>query len=70
MLANGLPQNCGEIIIREGNAVKLHEPVKVDIEGTIDAPARWLETRHDCLKEKNMSCGGRPGADVNRASMQ
>lgn len=52
MLANGLPQNCGEVIIREGNAVKLHEPVKVDIEGTIDAPARWLETRHDCLKEK------------------
>lgn len=52
MVANGLPQNCGEVIIREGNAVKLHEPVKVDITGTIDAPARWLEKRFDCIKEK------------------
>lgn len=52
MLANGLPQSCGEITIREGSAVKLHEPVKVEIEGTIDAPARWIETRHNCVKEK------------------
>lgn len=34
-----------EITIREGEALKLHEPVKVNIEGTIDAPARWLESR-------------------------
>lgn len=52
MLANGLPQGCGEIIIREGKAVEVHEPVKVKIVGNIDAPARWLETRFDCLKEK------------------
>ena len=52
MLANGLPQGCGEIIIREGKAVEVREPVKVNITGTIDAPARWLETRFDCLKEK------------------
>lgn len=52
MLANGIPSGCGEIIIREGKAVELKEPVKVNISGTIDAPARWLETRFDCLKEK------------------
>ena len=52
MLANGIPSGCGEIVIREGRAVELKEPVKVDIAGTIDAPARWLETRFDCLKEK------------------
>ncbi len=53
MLANGLPQGCGEIIIREGKALEVKEPVKVAIAGTIDAPARWLETRFDCLKEKS-----------------
>lgn len=34
-----------EITIREGAAMKLREPIKVNIEGTIDAPARWLERR-------------------------
>lgn len=52
MLANGLPQNCGEVIIREGEAIPQREPVAVSITGTIDAPARWLETRYDCVKEK------------------
>lgn len=52
MLSNGLPQGCGEIVIREGQALELKEPVKVKIVGNIDAPARWLETRFDCLKEK------------------
>lgn len=41
-----------EIIIREGAALKLHEPVKVCIEGTIDAPARWLESRHGLDAQK------------------
>lgn len=45
MLANGLPSQCGEIVIREGKAMEIHEPVKVVISGTLDAPARWLETR-------------------------
>lgn len=63
MLANGLPQGCGEIIIREGKAVEVHEPVKVKIEGNIDAPARWLETRFDCLKEKTCN------VIVNRENM-
>ena len=52
MLAEGLPTGCGEIVIREGKAVEVKEPVKVVIKGTIDAAARWLETRFDCLKEK------------------
>lgn len=53
MMANGLPNGVGEIVIREGKAVELKEPVKVVIAGTIDAAARWLETRFDCLKEKS-----------------
>ena len=52
MVANGLPAGVGEIIIREGKAVELKEPVKVKIQGTIDAAARWLETRFYCIKEK------------------
>lgn len=44
-MTNSLPAGVGEIIIREGEALKIHEPVKVAIAGTIDAPARWLETR-------------------------
>lgn len=52
MVASGLPAGCGEIIIREGKAVEQKEPVRVSIRGTIDAAARWLETRFDCLKEK------------------
>lgn len=52
MVANGLPAGVGEIIIREGKAVELKEPVKVEIQGTIDAAARWLEKRFDCIKGK------------------
>lgn len=52
MVANGLPAGVGEIVIREGKAVELKEPVKVSIKGTIDTAARWLETRFDCIKEK------------------
>lgn len=44
-MVNGLPVGVGEIVIREGKAVELHEPVKVVIAGTLDASARWLETR-------------------------
>lgn len=52
MVANGLPASVGEIVIREGKAVEKKEPIKVCIEGTIDAAARWLETRFDCIMEK------------------
>ena len=42
MVANGLPAGVGEIVIREGKAVELKEPVKVKIQGTIDAaPVGW-----------------------------
>lgn len=52
MVANGLPCGVGEIVIREGKAVEQREPEQVAISGTIDAAARWLEARFDCLKEK------------------
>lgn len=42
---------AGEITLRQGKAVELHEPVKVGIAGTIDAPARWLEMRVGCLDQ-------------------
>lgn len=44
-MVNNLPAGVGEIVIREGKAVEIHEPVKVVISGTLDAAARWLETR-------------------------
>lgn len=44
-MVNNLPEGIGEIVFREGKAVELREPVKVAIAGTLDAPARWLETR-------------------------
>lgn len=44
-----LPANCGEVVIREGKALPIHEPVKVDIAGTIDAPLRFIEKRKDIL---------------------
>lgn len=34
-----------DVVIREGEALPLHEPVKVVISGIIDSPARWLEAR-------------------------
>lgn len=42
----------GEMIIREGSAMPQREPEAVKIHGTIDAPARWLEARRDCVDEK------------------
>lgn len=42
----------GEITIREGKALPVHEPERVCISGTIDAPARWLERRVDTLNQK------------------
>lgn len=44
-MVNNIPAGVGEIVIREGKAMEIHEPVKVGISGTLDAPARWLETR-------------------------
>lgn len=44
-MVNGLPAGVGEIIIRDGEALPLREPVKVAIVGTLGAPACWLETR-------------------------
>ena len=41
-----------ELIIRQGKAVELHEPERVNISGTIDAPARWVEMRADCIAPK------------------
>lgn len=34
-----------EIIVRQGDALKLKEPVQIIIAGTIDAPSRFLEAK-------------------------
>ena len=34
-----------DVVIREGEALPLHEPVQVNIVGIIDSPAEWLEKR-------------------------
>lgn len=51
-MIEGFQHETGEIVVREGNAVEVREPIKVEINGTIDAAARWLETRHDCITQK------------------
>lgn len=54
-----------EVIIREGDALELKEPVKVDIGGNIDSPARWLEARQE-LKQITNKCH----VLVNREQLQ
>lgn len=53
----------GSIIFREGQALPLHEPEKVQLLGTIDAPARWLEKRADTINQKECY------VEVNRENM-
>lgn len=36
-----------DVVIREGEALPLHEPVKVEIVGVLNSPARWLEKRQE-----------------------
>lgn len=42
-----------EVIMREGEALPLHEPVKVQISGILDSPARWLEKRPELQQITN-----------------
>lgn len=42
-----------DVVIREGDALPLHEPVKVYINGIIDSPARWLERRPELRQITN-----------------
>ena len=42
-----------DVVIREGEALELHEPEKVQITGIIDSPARWLEARQELQKITN-----------------
>lgn len=42
-----------EVIIREGEALPLREPVKVVIDGNLDSPARWLEKRQELTQITN-----------------
>ena len=42
-----------DVVIREGNALPWHEPVKVIIQGVIDSPARWLEKRPELQQITN-----------------
>lgn len=50
-MAQGLPENCGEVIIREGQALPVREPERVIITGTIDAPARFAEMRSERIPQ-------------------
>lgn len=42
-----------EVVMREGEALPLHEPVKVQISGILDSPARWLEKRQELQQITN-----------------
>ena len=44
-----------EVVLREGAApdlLEIKEPERVVIEGTIDAPFRWLEKRIELINQK------------------
>lgn len=40
-----------EIILRTGEALKLHEPRTVEIGGVIDTPAKYLEKRNEIVRQ-------------------
>ena len=42
-----------DVVIREGQALPLHEPVKVNIVGVLNSPARWLEKRQELQQITN-----------------
>lgn len=42
-----------DVVIREGEALPLHEPVKVNIVGVLNSPARWLEKRQELQQITN-----------------
>lgn len=42
-----------DVVIREGEALQLHEPVKVNIVGVLNSPARWLEKRQELQQITN-----------------
>ena len=46
-----LNEKNGGYCIRFGEALPLKEPKAVSIDGTIDAPARWVEKRKDDIKQ-------------------
>lgn len=44
-----------DVVFRDGKALELHEPVKVQIVGVLNSPARWLEKRPE-LKQITNKC--------------
>lgn len=52
-----------EVVIREGQALQLREPERVQLHGTIDAPARWIEKRESTINQKECY------VEVNREEM-
>ena len=49
--ANNTQGGVREIIIREGHALPAKEPERVNIGGTIEAPARWAENRKSIIPQ-------------------
>ena len=49
--ANNTQGGVREIIIREGHALPAKEPERVNISGTIEAPARWAESRKSIIPQ-------------------
>ncbi len=47
-----LSENQKELVLREGQALKLQEPRVVNIDGTIESPQEWLKKRKDTIDAK------------------
>ena len=57
--------NTVELIMREGTAPKVQEPVKVHLKGTIDAPAIWVELRnHKINRDSSFVIFSREGMTI------
>lgn len=41
-----------ELVLRTGQALELHEPISIEIDGVIDTPANWIENRILLLNQK------------------
>jgi len=51
-----LAEGQKELVIREGKAQEIKEPVKLDITGTIQSPKEWLEKRKESNQFEAKNC--------------
>lgn len=64
-----LPEGTRELVIREGEALEVQPPRQVQVEGTIDAPLRYLKNRIAILIETSMVVESHLTVDKERGTI-